>query len=200
LLDEQAGPAYLEGFALSRWIFWRRLTLLLRCLPIDKGRLCVDFGCGFGLLLPLLREHFESVVGIDLMPELARAFLDRWERPSVKPQSNMRVFTSLEESGLTRCSADLVLAMDVLEHVPDPRATLESLHGLLAPGGYLAVSGPTENWLYRLGRRIVGFSGHYHHRDIYNILAEMQDLFWIRTVRRLPWITPLFLVAVGEKR
>jgi 2-polyprenyl-3-methyl-5-hydroxy-6-metoxy-1,4-benzoquinol methylase len=198
-LDEQAGPAYLEGFALSRWIFRRRLSVLLRSLPMDKGQRCVDFGCGFGLLLPLLKDHFETAVGIDLLPDLARAFLDRWDRDSGKLQSDIRIFASLEEAGLAPGSTDLVLALDVLEHVPDLRSTLKNLHNILAPGGYLAISGPTENWLYRLGRRIVGFSGEYHHCNIYDILAQMQELFSIRSVRRLPAIMPLFLIAVVQK-
>ena len=32
-LDEQAGPAYLRGLALSRWLFWRRLSAVCSLLP-----------------------------------------------------------------------------------------------------------------------------------------------------------------------
>jgi SAM-dependent methyltransferase len=51
---------------------------------------------------------------------------------------------------------DLIVALDVLEHVKDLESVLASLLRLLASGGRLVVSGPTENIFYRIGRRLSG--------------------------------------------
>jgi hypothetical protein len=45
---------------------------------------------------------------------------------------------------------------------------------MLKPGGRLLVSLPTENALYRLGRRIAGFSGHYHHANAASIDRDIR--------------------------
>ncbi|MCP6725790.1 class I SAM-dependent methyltransferase, partial [Klebsiella pneumoniae] len=51
---------------------------------------------------------------------------------------------------------ETIIAADVLEHITQRREVLSLLGRKLTPGGRLVVCGPTENWLYRLGRRIVG--------------------------------------------
>jgi 2-polyprenyl-3-methyl-5-hydroxy-6-metoxy-1,4-benzoquinol methylase len=57
----------------------------------------------------------------------------------------------------------------VLEHIDDPEPVVQKLMALLAPGGKMIVSGPMENLLYKTGRWLAGFSGHYHVRNIYQI-------------------------------
>jgi len=198
-LDEQAGPAYFEGLSLSRWLFWRRLSLAAGHVSVDSPGRCLDFGCGFGLLLPLLREHFAQVVGVDLNPDLARAFLSRWDRALGRPGAPVEVFCDLKSARIGEGSLDLVLALDVLEHVDDLEEVLRGLHSLLRPGGILLVTGPTESRWYRLGRRLVGFSGDYHRWNIYDVLTAMQGLFEVKIVRRLPVLCPLFVFATGTR-
>jgi SAM-dependent methyltransferase len=56
---------------------------------------------------------------------------------------------------------DLVVALDVLEHIEHDVASLRSLSGCLAPGGRLLLTVPAYQWLY---------SGHdsiHHHRRRY---------------------------------
>jgi hypothetical protein len=65
---------------------------------------------------------------------------------------------------------------------------------LLRPDGKLLVCGPTENWIYKLGRRIVGFSGEYHHRSIADIERAMERRFVVRTVKRMFYPFTLFVV------
>lgn len=198
-LDEQAGPAYLEGLALSRWIFWRRLAAVNRLLP-HSGTACIDFGCGFGMMLPWLRRRFSVVCGVDLMPELARRFLTQWRELSGEALDDISIAASLEDVRRADASVDLILALDVLEHVGNLPELLAQMARLLAPDGRLLVTGPTENWLYKLGRRIVGFSGEYHVRHIGDIAAEMRHHFHVRIARRLYPPVPLFHVLTAQPR
>ena len=64
---------------------------------------------------------------------------------------------------------DQVFAIDSLEHNDNFEELLAALAAKLSPHGVLILSGPTENRLYRLGRAVAGFSGHYHKTTIYRI-------------------------------
>ena len=64
-------------------------------------------------------------------------------------------------------------------------------------GGQLLVSGPTENFLYRIGRTIAGFSGEQHVTNIYaieNVLAERLERVAVKTS---PFGVPLFRLSVA---
>jgi ubiquinone/menaquinone biosynthesis C-methylase UbiE len=71
---------------------------------------------------------------------------------------------------------DFVVAADVLEHLQDLEPTVKELARVLAPGGRLVVSAPSENVLYAVGRKLFGFTkpeDHYHQpRQIERTLAE----------------------------
>ncbi len=198
-LDEQAGPAYFDGLWLSRRLFWHRLKLGLQLVPNSGGNRCLDYGCGFGFALPLLSERYGSVVGVDHRPALSRAFIARWCDASNTQLPNIQIASSIEESTPEENSVDLILALDVLEHIELLTRVLSQLHSMLAPGGLLIVSGPTENWMYRLGRKMVGFSGAYHCRDIYEILAVMERKFMLEPPQKLLPCLPLFLITKATK-
>jgi SAM-dependent methyltransferase len=198
-LDEQAGPAYLEGMALSRWVFWRRLATVAGLLPAAGTGTCVDFGCGLGLLLPLLKRRFASVYGVDIMPELAQEFLHGWAAAYGDSCDDIAICRNLQAAGLADGSVDLILALDVLEHVDDLENVAGTMRRLLKPNGLLLVCGPTENWIYKLGRRLVGFSGEYHRRNIFDIRQVLEDGFRVRTVKRLFYPFTLFTFLAAAK-
>jgi 2-polyprenyl-3-methyl-5-hydroxy-6-metoxy-1,4-benzoquinol methylase len=199
-LDEQAVPAYTRGNALSRRLFWKRLAIVAKALPADGGGTCLDFGCGSGVMLPLLQRRFDRVVGVDIMPDFARTFVQRMNDPRRPPRAAASIHGSLDDAGLAAGSVDVILALDVLEHVDNLDEWVRRLAGLLKPGGRLIVSGPTENLLYRLGRRVVGFSGHYHHRNVYDIEASMKQCVEVRRTGSIPWFCPLFLLLCGRRK
>jgi hypothetical protein len=67
-------------------------------------------------------------------------------------------------------------------------------------GGQLLVSGPTENFLYRIGRTIAGFTGEQHVTNIYaieKVLAERLERVAIITS---PFGVPLFRLSVWQKK
>ena len=108
--------------------------------------------------------------------------------------------TSLSQ--LTPKSFDLINALDVLEHVDSLHPMLGELLNLLKPGGRLVVSGPTENRLYQIGRKLAGpeYSGEYHMRSIADIRHELTQLTRIRQIATLYWPVSLFEVFVAQVR
>lgn len=105
-------------------------------LPSSAGTV-LEIGCGAGATLAWLRrEHGAThTIGAELTSsaaELARRCVDRVIVGDVE-EINLDV-----EPG----SVDLVLALDVLEHLRDPWAVVGKLHRLLKPGGAMISSIP----------------------------------------------------------
>ncbi|GMG81453.1 hypothetical protein LNKW23_06660 [Paralimibaculum aggregatum] len=118
---------------------------ILPHLPARCARV-LDLGCGAGATLELLRAEREIAWagGVELDPEAAaraRALADRiWE-------SDLQRFDP--GAAIPPGSLDLVLCLDVLEHLPWPWEVVERLSALLAPGGRLILSVPNiRNWKF----------------------------------------------------
>jgi 2-polyprenyl-3-methyl-5-hydroxy-6-metoxy-1,4-benzoquinol methylase len=186
--DEQALPAYSHRNRLMRWLFWqrlRRVVRLLECKAPSNARV-LDFGCGVGMLLPLLAWRGFEATGVDLDIRHTQEFLDAFHI------SGVTVVPASQLSELQAGQFDVITALDVLEHVPDLDEMISRLGNLLKPGGKLIVCGPTENALYRLGRRLAGFSGAYHLRNIEDIRQAVQKQYDTVSLGTIyPWL-PLF--------
>jgi SAM-dependent methyltransferase len=94
----------------------------------------IDIGCGSGFkLLKYFRNH--ATIGVDVHETCA---LLRKRYPS-------RQWTVSEFSDTTTSKADLVIASDVIEHVPDPDAFLQYI--LRIAPRYVILSTPDRNLL-----------------------------------------------------
>ena len=61
-------------------------------------------------------------------------------------------------SGIEARSIDMIMSLEVLEHIPDYRNILQELWGLLKPGGALLVSVPVKGWRDRHREHINKFT------------------------------------------
>jgi 2-polyprenyl-3-methyl-5-hydroxy-6-metoxy-1,4-benzoquinol methylase len=151
------------------------------------------------VMLPFLAQHSHQVtaIDIDLLPlEHIKEHIPLAENILVLDANQ----TSLSQ--LTPRSFDLINALDVLEHVDDLPWALNELLALLKPGGQLVISGPTENRLYRIGRKLAGpeFSGEYHERGTAEIKRELARLAPVQQIATLYWPLPLFEIFVAQKQ
>jgi len=197
--DEAAFPAYSHRNPLINWLFWQRLRNALeyveRSAPYEQ---ILDFGCGSGVMLPYLAQVCKrvSAMDVDLLPlESAQKYIPL--APNVKVYDATK--TTLAD--LPANSFDLVIALDVLEHVEDLSRALNEIFALLKPNGRLIVSGPTENILYQIGRKIAGpeYSGVYHERGIAEIKTEIARRAHIERIAQLYWCMPLFEIFAAQK-
>ncbi len=97
-------------------------------------------------------------------------FLQRgWRCLGVEPGNWGRRFPGVcqELESLPSCSADVIVALDVLEHVADPIATLGSLSKLAAPAARLYCAMPNREsvraWIGRARWRMLRPLGHLHY-------------------------------------
>ena len=97
-----------------------------------RGRI-LDLGCGTGGVLQHL-QGLGDAVGLDPAPEAAR-YCRRRALPMV--------LGSGLELPFADGSFDAVLALDVIEHVPDDVAMLREARRVLRPGGTLVVTVPS---------------------------------------------------------
>lgn len=198
VLDEAALPAYAHTNPLIDMIFWRRLSVAFAEACRQEGRRALDFGCGTGLMSESLATAGFSVTAIDL---------NLGPKTLLEKSIHFAESTTFAEGDLLTLNLppegfDVIVALDVLEHISPLEPYMRAFARVLAPGGVLIVSGPTENWLYRLGRRVAGreFTGHYHVCDIYDVADSARLVFEVRTLARIIWPMTLFEVVACHKR
>ncbi|HTQ27696.1 MAG TPA: methyltransferase domain-containing protein, partial [Puia sp.] len=98
-------------------------------------------------------------------------------------------------------SFDYIIALDVLEHINNLDDYILLFKKLLKPGGSIIVSGPTENFLYKIGRKLAGekFTGDYHVNNIHNIKKSFSKSMDTKTLRKLIWPFTLFELFVARE-
>lgn len=104
-------------------------------LEIAKARgvkRCLDFGSGVGSGALLFAAAGIGVTLADISSTLLDFCRWRFERREISAS-----FIDLKRSSLPKGEFDMILAMDVFEHLADPVEAAELVHDALAPGGVL---------------------------------------------------------------
>lgn len=196
--------AYAKGRNLSR----NRLLLcrhsevvdhfLLFFDMISREKRVLDIGPGNGLFMLLLRElGFTDIEGL----EISQVFLD------VLRSKNLvgHIGNIVTGDGLEHLSPpyDVVLMMDVLEHLEDPERALNNARELMANNGLLHLTVPICDSIFdrvlRIKRRIsreqqVQKMDETHiHAFSQEVLVKLLERtqFEVREVRRISFLSPL---------
>jgi SAM-dependent methyltransferase len=152
----------------------------------------LEVGCGPGSFLELARKkRHADVAGIDLNEAAVKVAHDL-DRP-------VRVANVADVAAESPARFDVVCAFQVLEHVPDPRAFLESCVALLKPGGCLCLGVPNnDSYLGRqpFERALLNHPPHHVTRWSPRALMSLASLFPL-TLKRLQF-EPLEPIHVPE--
>jgi 2-polyprenyl-3-methyl-5-hydroxy-6-metoxy-1,4-benzoquinol methylase len=127
----------------SMYWFARRYyaALVRRYAPRDGGKL-LEMGCGLGHLLGLLQDDFQCV-GIDLIDYSIEQ--TKLNAPKAEAYQMSADDLSAFESG----TFSAVVALHLVEHLPDPAKTIREVNRLLKPGGLWLFATPHPDYSLR---------------------------------------------------
>jgi SAM-dependent methyltransferase len=151
------------------WIKTRFLYIDKLFKPIQKGNLCVaEYGCGTGQNLWYLKEEFnrssdiEKAIGVD--PNLPSDFRPEWINDKFKLSNNLDEFKKEE--------ADVVLAMDVLEHVDNDTEALTHWVSTMKPDGRILVTVPAFQSLWSYHDEFLEHKKRYTRKSLLSVAKE----------------------------
>lgn len=155
------------------WFVARREIVgrLVEALPLPEGARVVDAGCGTGANAAFLAARGEGryrVLGIDpTAPAIDLAH--RFSLPGLE----FRCGTLSDLLGEGEAAADLVLMLDVIEHVEDDRSLVEQAVRLLGPGGHLLVTVPADPRLWSPHDEVFGHYRRYEPHTLREVLRGL---------------------------
>ena len=139
-----------EGSTPQAIFFNERLRLVLEFLaPIGNGRV-LEIGCGPGVLLDRLTGGRWELFGLDLSPEMIAEARLRTAGFNV----DLKV-GQLEQLPYSDKSFDVILALGVMEYLPDPGAALIEIARVAKPHAVVILSMVNKLSLYRWWERFV---------------------------------------------
>ena len=122
-----------------------------------RGRL-LDVGCATGNFLAAARARGWEVTGVEFVEAAAKVGIEQY---GLDIKTGTLVSIPLEEA-----TFNLITLWDVLEHLPNPRETLEQCWQLLAPDGFLIFSVPNLSSFdrYLFSKHWIGWEAprHFH--------------------------------------
>lgn len=192
-VNETAVPSYTHANPLIRRLFRKRLETALALAGIGTAERVLDFGTGSGILLASLVRVAGHVAATDLDVTPARQMVAELGVPVEIVEHAEFPAWAADHAG----RLDVIMALDVFEHfTSDELATVSAqLRSLVAAGGRLVVSGPTESTAYRIGRRIAGFRNTYHYRSVFDIDAQLREHWRPQASRFIPRLPRAFLLT-----
>ena len=101
-----------------------------------EGKSALDVGCGAGLLTEPLARLGATVTGIDAAPEVIAVARDHATAMGIEIDYRNSAVEEIEGQ------FDLITALEVIEHVAEPQAFLDTIGRRLSPGGLVILSTP----------------------------------------------------------
>jgi SAM-dependent methyltransferase len=161
--------------------------LIARKIRLPEDARILEVGCGTGHNLEML-QRFGRADGIEIDPA-AREFAEqRLGRPIGSAPLP-------EVAGVEEGAYDLVALLDVLEHVEEDQAALESLAKKLKPGGRILITVPAHPWMWSAHDEV----NHHKRRYTRKTLRAAIEQAGLR-VELLSWFNSLLFPLAAASR
>lgn len=111
------------------------IAAILDGAQVRPGISVLDVACGTGVLFPdYLARGVASLTAVDISPEMVKIARQKF------PQEQVRVLCGDIETMALEQKFDCIMVYNAFPHFPEPARLIETLSGMLAPGGTLTVA------------------------------------------------------------
>lgn len=181
--------------------FWKKqaFDLLVKHYPPAMGRSILDYGCGRGETLQIFGQAGFSVTGTDVDPQCVNLSSQFGKTTLLNPNDPLAQFG--------RKSFDVVASFHVLEHVDNPKKTLNDFAAMARKYVLLAV--PNLRYLHRLFHRDIDLEfvneghlqawDHWHLRNLAERHCGLKLVEWGFDATLLPLLSNASQRLLGPK-
>lgn len=151
------------------------------------GKLVLDAGCGAGRFSEIALKYGAKLVAFDL----SRA-VEAW-KDNLAPSGQLICQASIYELPFAPGLFDYVYCIGVVQHTPDPFATIQALCRMVKPGGQLALWIYERDWKSYLGT--LGFK--YALRPLFSRLSRSRQFSICQTMVNIFYPVAAFCKSRG---
>lgn len=199
---------YYSSNSIVRYFFWGRISSLLSFTefhPLDR---VLEIGFGPGIMFPTLANVCDQVVGIDPLLNIEpgppssgfETVKNMCKAEAIKDKVEV-LRGDGQNIPLQQETCDIVIAMDVLEHLPDLLRSLKEIARILKKNGSFLACIPMENLYRRTARRLFRLPELHEEEHFYkDILDDIKSVFSIAKMRMYPAILPICINLNAKKR
>lgn len=132
----------LTGYEIARWEALSHF--ITHVLNLGSAKNVLDYGAGRGLHVDLWEKTFPGadLYFCDISPVAKEKFSEKYLR-----HANRYHLIEDNQSGFSDNTFDVIVSVEVMEHVEDLDFYLRDIHRLLKPGGYFVWTTPCANQL-----------------------------------------------------
>ncbi len=161
----------LRQSALDHWVPMPRY--LLRCGVVKQiirslqPRDFIEIGAASGHMAQWMSDGLQMTgTAVEISPSALEMMRER-----LANDDRVQIFD--RDSRELDASADLLLSMEVLEHIEDDRAALQNWFDLIRPGGHLLLSVPAHPHLFSAEDEMAGHFRRYSREPLMQLLQEI---------------------------
>jgi len=169
-----------------------------------QSRRMIDIGCGNGAFAAELAARGWDVIGID--PSTSAIHFARAKHPTIP----FHLASAYEDLSSRFGQFPLVVSLEVVEHVYDPRTFARTVYSCVQPGGLAIISTPYHGYLKNLALAVAGQMdrhytalwdhGHIKFWSISTLGALLREVGFqpprFLRVGRIPWFAKSMIAVV----